>query len=290
MASEIRSRGFDAILILPTSFSAAMLAFAAGIPNRIGWADEGRSFLLTHIVERPHPRQRHLVWEYLDLARKGLGRPLPSKHFQLLSPLSKESKKEAGNLLKGLASKGLIGVVPGGAFGPARRWPMPYWVELMTRLMKERKESFLILGGKEELSYLEPLIKMFPPEFQKRIHSLVGKTNVPALAGVLSQCRLLISNDTGPMHVGAAVGTPTVALYASTSPTWTHPFGSELIYPDIECSPCFQRTCPIGYKCLHAISVEQVWKAAQRQLKKPRRVHRETMPPAIWNESNIKTA
>lgn len=280
-AAEVRKKNYDAVLILPTSFSAAFLAFTAGIPNRIGWGDEGRSFLLTHIVERPDPRERHLVWEYLDLARKGLEKGLPSKTFRLLAPVPKDIRKATGDLLKGMGSQGFIAVVPGGAFGPARRWPLDQWVELMSRLMKERKESFLVIGGKEEAAYLEPLIDMFPKELQKRVHSLVGKTNVPVLAGVLARCKALISNDTGPMHVGAAVGTPTVAMYASTYPVWTKPFGSELIYPDIECSPCYQRTCPIGYKCLKAITVEWVLEAARRQLKRGRIVAQEKMPASL---------
>jgi heptosyltransferase-2 len=97
----------------------------------------------------------------------------------------------------------------------------------------------------------------------------MGKTSPQTLAAVLDQCKLLITNDTGPMHVAAAVGTPTVGVFGSTSPTWTRPFGlgHEVIYKAVECSPCYQKTCPIGYICLNRITVDEVLKAAQKQLK-----------------------
>ncbi len=100
------------------------------------------------------------------------------------------------------------------------------------------------------------------------------------LGSMLAHCKLLITNDTGPMHVAAAVGTPTVALFGSTSPTWTRPFGMghEVIYHHVECSPCFQKTCPIGYICLNQISVQEVFKAAIKKLKKPGKITAEKLP------------
>lgn len=273
--SEIKKHHFDAALIMPTSFSSAFLPFTAGIPTRIGWGAEGRDFLLTQVVPRPHYRKVHLVWEFLDLARRGFGKTLPSNTARLSSSRSAEVEREAWKLFakeKIQTKRGLIALVPGAAYGPTRRWPLPYWIELIKRLLKERKESFLILGGKEEEAYLGELQHAFPGESKGRIHSLVGRTSVPVLAAVLAKCRVLVSNDTGPMHLAAAVGTPSVVLYASTSALWTQPFGSELIYHKVNCSPCFQRTCPIGYLCLHKITVEEVFQAALRNLKKPRKI------------------
>jgi heptosyltransferase-2 len=116
---------------------------------------------------------------------------------------------------------------------------------------------------------LEELWKDLPVKHAPRLVSLVGKTSPQTLAAVLDQCKLLITNDTGPMHVAAAVGTPTVAIFGSTSPTWTRPFGlgHEVIYKAVECSPCYQKTCPIGYICLNRITVDEVLKAVQKRLK-----------------------
>ncbi len=110
---------------------------------------------------------------------------------------------------------------------------------------------------------------------------LAGRTTPSILAAMLSRCKLLVTNDTGPMHVAAAVRTPTVALFGSTSPTWTRPFGlgHEVIYKHLECSPCFQKTCPIGYKCLHAISVDEVYQAVRKKLKKPEKIKGENITP-----------
>jgi ADP-heptose:LPS heptosyltransferase len=115
------------------------------------------------------------------------------------------------------------------------------------------------------------------PKDSKRLHLLAGRTNPMILGAMLSRCKLLVTNDTGPMHVAAAVGTPVVALFGSTSPTWTRPFGlgHEVIFHQVECSPCFQRTCPIGYLCLNKISVAEVFAAVQRQLRKPHKVQPE---------------
>ena len=285
---EIKKRKFDVGLTLPTSFSSAFLLFAADIPVRIGWGGEGRDIFLTKVIPATAPRQKHLVWEYLELVRQGLGRPLVQKTVQLAFPVDSKSKKEAQKLLKETISPprhqdtkktlkpirlnikhGLIALGPGATYGPAKRWPLGYWKELIARMLATGKETLLVLGGPEEKEYLEELWKDLPGKQAPRLVSLVGKTSPSTLAAVLDQCKLLITNDTGPMHVAAAVGTPTVAVFGSTSPTWTRPFGlgHEVIYKAVECSPCYQKTCPIGYICLNRITVDEVLKAAQKKLK-----------------------
>ena len=281
-AAEIRKNKFDAALILPSSFSSAFLVFVAGVPERIGWSGEGRDFLLTSPVENPKPRQKHLVWEYMELLRKGFGKRVPPHPIRLLSPVALESKSQTLALFKkeGVQeAKGLLALAPGATYGPAKRWPLPYWSQLISKLLQERKESILILGGPEETGYLEPLVKDYS-EKNPRVHLLAGKTPAPVLAAVLSKSKILVTNDTGPMHVAAGVGTPVLALFGSTSPLWTRPFGEghEVIYKGLECSPCFQKTCPIGYKCLHAISVEEVFRSAQSALRSRRKVSAEKIP------------
>jgi heptosyltransferase II len=110
------------------------------------------------------------------------------------------------------------------------------------------------------------LIRSVPQAQKNRVLSLAGKTTTMQLAAVLKQCRFLITNDTGPMHLAAALGIPTVALFGSSSPAWTGPFGKghQVIYKNVECSPCFQKTCPIGYQCLTGISVDEVYKAVNK--------------------------
>jgi heptosyltransferase-2 len=270
--SEIKKRKFDAALTLPTSFSSAFLLFAADIPVRVGWGGEGREIFLTQVVPAPEPRKKHLVWEYLELIRQGLGRPMAAKTTQLAFLIDSKNRKEAHALIKFLkvnARLGLVALGPGATYGPAKRWPLNYWKQLIEKMLESGKETLLVLGGPEEKEYMEDLWKGLSAQHAPRLVSLVGKTSPLILAGVLDQCKLLITNDTGPMHVAAAVGTPTVALFGSTSPTWTRPFGlgHEVIYKAVECSPCYQKTCPIGYICLNQITVDEVLRTAREKLK-----------------------
>lgn len=285
--AEIKKRQFDVAVTLPSSFSSAFLLFAAEIPKRIGWGGEGREFLLTHVGPAPDPRQKHLVWEYLELIRAGLGQPIPLKNFQLAFPLNDQIKAEAQELLKSLKTNeisGLVALGPGATYGPAKRWPLVYWKQLIAQLLEDGEETLLVVGGAEENEYLAELWKGLPEKHAPRLVSLVGKTNPRVLAGVLDQCKVLVTNDTGPMHVAAAVGTPTVAIFGSTSPTWTRPFGEghEVIYKALECSPCFQKTCPIGYVCLNKISVREVLDAAKKKLEGKAVVTGEKPPHGVW--------
>jgi heptosyltransferase-2 len=283
---EIKKRQFDVAVTLPSSFSSAFLFFAADIPKRIGWGGEGREFLLTHVAPAPEPRQKHLVWEYLELIRAGLGRPIQMKTFQLAFPLDAEIKFETKRLLKSLRINGtsLVALGPGATYGPAKRWPLVYWKQLILQMLESGKETLVVVGGVEEKEYLDELWKGLPEKYAPRLVSLVGKTNPQMLAGVLDQCKVLITNDTGPMHVAAAVGTPTVAIFGSTSPIWTRPFGlgHEVIYKAVECSPCFQKTCPIGYVCLNEISVREVFELTKKKLKGLSVVTGEKPPHGVW--------
>ncbi len=281
-AKKVEVQNFDAALTLPTSFSSAFLIFAAGVPHRVGWGGEGRDPFLTQVVSRPDARQKHLVWEFLELTREGLGRTSALKTFQLEAPVDAKAKAELKALFKEWGvndKKGLIALGPGATYGPAKRWPLVYWKELIERLLKTRSETLLVLGGPEEQEYLQEL---FGGE-NKRLISLVGRTTPMVLSALLEKCKVLITNDTGPMHVAAAVRTPTVALFGSTSPTWTRPFGAghEVIYKNEECSPCFQKTCPIGYPCLHRITVEEVLAKTQKILKARVKVKSEKAPAGV---------
>jgi len=279
--SQMKKSSFDAALILPTSFSSAFLTFAAEIPVRIGWGGEGRELFLTHVVPHPEARQEHLVLEYLKLALKGFEASVKGlKEIKLICPVTPEGIRGLKKVWEDAEvpeKQAYIGMAPGATYGAAKRWPLSYWRELIARLLKERSESILILGGLEEETYLRPLLEGLLPNDRSRLHLLAGRTTPPILGAMLSRCKLLVTNDTGPMHVAAAVGTPTVALFGSTSPIWTRPFGigHEVIYKKWECSPCFQRTCPIGYKCLHAISVDEVYRAVLKKLKKPQKIKAE---------------
>lgn len=282
-AFQLKKRKFDLALVLPTSISSAFQVFVAEIPQRIGWGGEGRDVFLTEVVPHPHPRQKHLVWEFLELVQNGLKTSAKITSEKLHWTIPKEDLNELIQIwkLKGLQPHDFpIALAPGATYGPAKRWPISYWKELIRSLLSKRNETLLILGGLEEENYLRLLLNGISQQHKTRLKYFVGQTSPTLLAATLSKCKVLVTNDTGPMHVAAAVGTPTVAIFGSTSPNWTRPFGlgHEVIYKNLECNPCFQRTCPIGYKCLHAITVGEVFKAVVNILHKPRKLKAEKPP------------
>jgi heptosyltransferase-2 len=284
-ARELKKEKFDAALTLPLSFSSAFLFFAAQIPIRIGYAAEGRSPFLTRAVALERARGTHLAGEYLRLVEKGFDAP-ESQAKRALYAATKPGEAEIAALARRhrLSRSGWIALGPGATYGPAKRWPLPYWKQVIQKLLDSGREELLVVGGREELDYLKPLVESFAGSPSgKRVHLMAGETSVCGLAALLARCRLLITNDTGPMHVAAAVGTPTVALFGSTSPTWTRPFGlgHEVLYHQTECSPCFQKTCPIGYLCLHGIKVDEVLRSARKILSGGLRVKAQSLSAGV---------
>jgi len=277
----LRERAFDAALVLPSSFSSALMVFLARIPKRMGFGMEGRGLLLTKAVDYSSRRSKHLVFEYMDLLAAAFDiRPKSGEKVALAAPVAKEAACEASGLLKSLKVKpgpGYIALGPGATFGPAKRWPAEYWRVLIERLLSERKEQLLVLGGVEEEGFLKALLSGFP---ENRLHLLAGRTSVPVLTALLSKCRLLVTNDTGPMHVAAAVGTPVVAVFGSTSSIWTRPWGTghRVLSVAAPCSPCFQRKCNIGYPCLRGVTPEAVLDAIRNALKRRARAGGEPFP------------
>jgi heptosyltransferase-2 len=283
MASALRAEGFDAALTFPSSLSSAFLFFAAQIPVRIGWSAEGRDVFLTHPIPHGQDRKIHLVWDYLSLSHQAFGRDFSSRLFKLEACVDGGAKKRAGLLLGKQKSPGLIALGPGATYGPAKRWPLEYWKELIARLLSMRRETLVILGTAREKNLFEALGKGWNQKDSKRLLNLAGQTDVQVLAAVLAQSRLLVTNDSGPMHLAAAVQTPVVAIFGSTSPLWTGPFGKghSVLKKDLDCSPCFQKTCPIGYPCLKEITVKEVFREIQFRLSGKNRVAGAVLPKGV---------
>jgi len=253
---ELRERHYDLAVILPHSFSSAWMVFLARAKHRVGYIGEGRGRLLTIRVRlRKDHRQRHLSEGYLDLIRAlGIG-------YVAVVPkvvLSPDIKKEGERFLRErgvLPGMKLIGFGPGATYGEAKRWDESRFGELGSRLAGEGF-GVLLFGVREEHELCEDIRK----RVGKGAVNLSGETDLRRLAGVLSQCVAFISNDTGLMHLAAALGLPVVALFGSTSPEWTRPLGrAKVIYKRPYCSPCFARTCPDGSRrCWKAIGVDEV--------------------------------
>src|SRR5712691_3436781 len=265
LARLLRRGRYDLAMLFQNAFEAAAITALAGIPNRYGYATDGRAFLLTHRVPlTPKIRRNHQVHYYLELLRP-LGIQVEPE-----PPTLRTTPGEDAEAIEHLCAfevdpkKVLIGLNPGSVCGTAKRWLPERFAEVADRVAAEHGGVVLIFGGQgeEELGASLASLMAAPTVV------LSGRTTVRRLMALIKQCRLFITNDTGPMHIATAFGVPTVAIFGPTDPVTTSPFGSrhELIRHPVDCSPCLLRECPIDHRCMQGISVEMVRVAAMRQI------------------------
>ena len=294
VGKKLRAGKFETALILPNSPRSAMEAFLAGIPKRVGHARPWRNFFLTRIVApradevKMHKRllpeiqklvsgpiqnspavrdktqnfSSHQSFEYLHLvAAMGADpEPLPPKLFVTPEEIETVGKKFG---LKGNAGP-VLGLNPGAAYGPAKRWPVEKFIAAAKEIQKRTNCAWILFGGKDDAEITNQI--QSAPGSGPAIHNLAGKTSLRELMALLNFCRVFITNDSGPMHVAAALGIPVVAIFGSTSPELTGPVSSgelhhHILTSNAPCSPCFLRECPIDFRCMNGISVEQVVEA-----------------------------
>jgi heptosyltransferase II len=262
-------RGFDQAILFQNAFEAALIALLARIPVRAGYARDGRSALLTHRAQaRIKKRNRHQIYYYLDLLyQTGLSpvNYLEARDFQpdIRIRARPNGIDEARSLLQEAgvdASRPLIGLNPGAFFGSAKRWFPDRYAALADRLIGEENAEVVILGGQSDLGTMQAIRK----EMKAPCKSLVGKTSLEILLGIMAQCRLFITNDSGPMHLAAALDVPQIALFGSTDEIATGPYSSRsrVIHKHVECSPCLLRECPLDLRCFTRIEVEEVYQEA----------------------------
>ncbi len=285
VSRALRAGRFDAALILPGSFRSAMEAWLAGIPIRVGY---GRPLLLTHRVQ---PRLEHVsmrkrtITEIRKLVNtrpeKGRDTYPPSGHHlhqylrlvgffgaseQPVSPVIQVTDAEVAAFRSKFGvkpSRALVGLNPGAEYGPAKRWPLELIIETAVKL----GTPSLIFGGPGDLSLATAIQARIPGAI-----SLAGRTSLRELAVGLSICDVVLTNDTGPMHLAAAVGTTVVVPFGSTSPELTGPGNPaesphRLIVGDAPCAPCFRRVCPIDFRCMRSITSETVVRALAEVLR-----------------------
>lgn len=255
---ELRRRAFDEAVLLPNSFRSAWLTRQAGIPRRFGYRGNWRSLLLAPAVPRPAGR-RPQIEDYGGLLT-AMAVPLPAGWVPRLELAAAD--REAGRELverAGLTGDGpLIGLFPGAEFGPSKRWPWRRFAELASALRRQRPRArILILVGPKE-TWLGVRVH----EESGHVHPLAGPDlDLGDLAKLLANLDVLVTNDSGPMHLAAAVGIPCVALFGPTDPRRTAPAGDghRVVTTDRWCAPCFRRRCPLlHHRCMKQIGVEQV--------------------------------
>ena len=266
----LREEDFDLAVLFTNSFSSAAAAKLGSAKYRIGYKNEGRSFLLTHSLEMPQWREeRHEIFYYLNIAAE-LETAITGSttvwenepRFEL--EVSRARKDDARNILVENGcdlSRRVIALCPGSTNSRAKRWQVESYAALSDKLAKEFDANIVLIGaaGEAEISQQVFDLAKYKPVV------LTGKTSLAEAAAVLSISDLLVSNDTGPSHISAALGRPTLVIFGPTNPKTTRPYpaNAEIIRKDVECSPCMLRDCPIDHRCMTWITVDEVFRSAQ---------------------------
>jgi heptosyltransferase-2 len=257
LSRRLRVAGFDAALVLPPSFSSAWLALRAGARRRVGFASDGRSILLTDAVRRPARGETHLSREYLALAAELGAREVPLPLLPLRAGAAEEAEALLGAV--GMAGRPAAILGPGAAYGPAKRWEAGRFVAVGRRLAREGM-AVLVCGTGADQEVCETV----SAGIGEAARCLAGATTLPVQAALCAGADVVVSNDSGLAHLAGATGARSVVVFGSTSSAWTAPLGPQVrvVQRAPVCSPCFRRTCAIGYGCLEAVGVESVVRAA----------------------------
>jgi heptosyltransferase-2 len=266
LASELRAQKFDVALLLQNAFDAAWLAWRANIPERIGYARDARSFLLTKAV--PLPRQgeipAHEKVYYLELLRRAGWLDSVQVESFIGLHVSEEKRRSADEFLcESGARRGAlrIAIGAGASYGSAKCWLPSRFSEVANRLQSEADADVILFGTAAEASVSTAI----SAEMRQPPIDLTGKTAIADLPALLSQCHLFIGNDSGAMHVAAAVGVPIVAVFGPTDPFGTAPVTQHctVVQQKPYCSPCFLRRCPTDHRCMTTITADMVEAAAR---------------------------
>ncbi|MDF2550347.1 MAG: hypothetical protein K0S07_1414 [Chlamydiales bacterium] len=258
---EIRQGSFDLGILTTNSLSSAWLFFRGKVKERIGFKAFLRRFLLSKALPFPLNREeQHLVATYKELLRP-LGLPLsntlPALHCQ------QEQINQALQRLSDLKvskSQPIIAINPGAAYGSAKCW-LPERYRTLTKALLKEGRQIIYLGDPKGASLVDTICRGLP------VVNLAGKTTLEELTAILSQVDVLVTNDSGPMHIASALGIKTVALFGSTSAIKTGPYQKGLvIHKHVPCSPCYQRECPLDFACMKQIEVQEVLSAIHKAL------------------------
>ncbi|HTR43821.1 MAG TPA: lipopolysaccharide heptosyltransferase II [Pseudomonadales bacterium] len=289
VAKKLRARKFETALVLPNSPRSALEVFLAGIPERIGYARPWRNFFLTRtiatrtdavkmhkrtveeinqlIAQKPETRSRrpeipksaHQSYEYLHLAAAldANPEPLPPRLFVMVEEVEVIGKKFGLERSAGP----IFGLNPGAEYGPAKRWPVEKFIAAAKEIQQRTNCTWILFGGKSDAAITAQIQSALGNG--AAVHNLAGKTSLRELMALMNLCRVFLTNDTGPMHVAAALGVPVVAIFGSTSPELTGPLSSgdlhhSILTSDAPCSPCFLRECPIDFRCMNGIEASRV--------------------------------
>jgi lipopolysaccharide heptosyltransferase II len=247
---------FDVAILFPNSLRVALESGLSGIPQRVGYRGHCRSWLVNQIVRQPRkpgPPQHHSL-RFLRIARECGAETADAQRSTLNA---QRSTLNAQPPLK-------IGLCPGAEYGPAKRWLPERFAEAAAKITAQSSAQWILLGTKQDAAIGQQIAAVIGDHCVNRI----GQTTLEQLIDELRRCSLLLTNDTGTMHLAALLGVPVVAVFGSTEPRLTGPLGNghTVLRHHVECSPCFLRECPIDFRCMKAISADEVADAVLSKL------------------------
>ena len=270
LARDLRARKFDVALLLQNAFDAAWLAWRAGIPERIGYARDGRSLLLTKRIAVPKLGEipAHEQFYYLELVRRaGWIDSLAGENHVRLTVDDAQRRRAEETLVAAGARRGVprIAIGAGASYGSAKCWAPERFAKFANRFRRQTDSDIILFGSASEQQVAEAI----NAGITGPVISLVGRTAIADLAGLFSCCHLFVGNDSGAMHVAAAVGLPVVAIFGPTDPNGTAPITTRctIVQEKPYCSPCFLRRCPIDHRCMTKVQPVTVETAARHWLR-----------------------
>ena len=266
LARDLKKYHFDAAILLQNAFEAALITFLADIPIRIGYDTDVRQLFLTHAVSCTNEiKKKHQTGYYLNIIR-GLG--MKEDNRELYLRLNQRDRFQSEKILLdqqlSLDDK-IVGINPGATYGPAKQWPFDRYARLADKIQTFTKAHIIIFGGPNDRN----LGKKISQKMQYRPIDLSGKTSLGEAMALIERCDLFITNDSGLMHVAAALDVPLIAVFGSTNSITTGPLSqnSRIVQVPLECSPCLRPECPKGHlNCMDQISVEMVFNVVKDML------------------------
>jgi heptosyltransferase-2 len=255
---------FDAAVLLPNSFRTAWDVRRAGIGERWGVSANFRGMLLTRAVARPRGKVHHSAY-YLDLVR-GLGFDVRESLPRISVRTHTAARADVLLSRNGLDPAGrIVGFAPGAAYGHAKRWPPARVAQVIERIVRERRASCVLVGAAGDRDAGREIESALPPAI--RVANLIGQTDLRQLIGVLARCAAFVSNDSGAMHLAAALGVPVTAIFGPTDERVTSPLGNhDVLVHQVFCRPCMLRDCPIDHRCMKGITADAVFAAVSARL------------------------
>lgn len=266
LARELKQYSFDAAILLQNAFEAALITFFAGIPCRIGYNTDARGFLLTHSVPcTPQIKKMHQTGYYLGILQR-IGLKADGLGLDLV--VNNKSQQRAAEILKEHGISGtnrLVGINPSATFGPAKQWFPERYAALSDKIYEVFGADILVFGGPGDRELGRKISQMM----QHPLVDLCGKTRLEEAIALINMCNLFITNDSGLMHVAAALDISLIAIFGSTNPVTTGPKGpnSKIVRIPIDCSPCLKPKCPKGHlKCMNQIDVDMIFEVVRKIL------------------------